>query len=119
MSQTVRAGRFSMERLKAFAVEYGPIALVTHYVVLGLFLAAVATAIRMGFKPLVSGVVWLAVLLGFEPPNLSGDGGFWVALVAAYGVAKLLQPIRIGITLALTPLVAKAVRRKAKQPPPP
>ena len=45
------------------------------------------------------------------------DGGFWVAVVAAYGVAKLLQPIRIGITLALTPLVAKLIRRRAKPPP--
>lgn len=48
---------------------------------------------------------WVAIEVGFEPSGAASSagtvGGAWVA-------TKVTQPIRIGLTVVLTPLVVKA-----------
>ncbi len=85
------------ERLKALLSEYGSVAIGTYFVIFGLVLAAFAVAISLGVE--VEGATAQAGVLG-----------------AAYVATKLVQPLRIAATLALTPLVAKVLRRR-KTPP--
>jgi hypothetical protein len=88
------------DKLKALIEEYGPIALVTYFVLFGLVLAGAFIAIRLGFSP-------------------EGTAGTAGTLGAAWLFAKVTQPIRFGVTLALTPLVAKVWRHFRPKPTPP
>jgi hypothetical protein len=54
-----------------------------------------------------------AIGSGFQVEGAAATAGTWGA---AYLATKLTQPIRIGATLALTPLVARVVRRKKREP---
>lgn len=84
------------ERLKALLAEYGRIALWTYFV---LFLVVLG-----GFA--------LAISLGFQIESAKGGVGL---LGASYVATKLTQPLRIGATLLLTPLLARLFgHRKAK-----
>lgn len=86
----------SKERLKALLAEYGSVAIWTYFglffVVLGGFAAAIA--------------------LGLDIDSAKGGAG---VLGAAYVATKLTQPLRIAGALALTPLVARLVRRTRGQ----
>ncbi len=86
------AGPSLRERLQVMLAEYGGIALATHLIIYALVFVAAAIAIRAGTS--------------FE--GVSGSAG---TLAAAYVAAKLTMPVRIPITLALTPIVASIVRR--------
>jgi len=61
-------------------------------------------------------VIWLSVLAGFAIAIASGvrtqstEGGAGV-LLGAWLATKLTQPLRIGATLVLTPLVATLLRK--------
>jgi hypothetical protein len=77
------------ERLLA---EFGTIALVTYLVIALVVFVGFVIAIRMGFQ------------VESAAANAGTFGAAWIGL-------KLTQPIRIGATVALTPLVAWAVRR--------
>jgi len=86
------------ERFKALLAEYGRIAIGTYF---GLFFLVLA-----GFSLLFS--LGLEKALGFEGPNaLTGVG----VLGAAYAATKVAQPLRIFATLALTPVVARLLKR--------
>lgn len=76
------------KELKQVLAEYGRLALVVY--------AAIFLAVLAGS--------WIAIRLGWRPESASGGVG---TLAAAYLVTKLAQPLRIVVTLALTPLVAK------------
>lgn len=76
------------ERLKALLAEYGPVAITLYFVIFGLVFAAFAVAISTGF-------------------DVEGAGQTTGLLAGAWVATKLTQPIRILVTLALTPLVAK------------
>lgn len=78
-----------VERLLA---EYGTVALVVYFTI---FFSVLA-----GF--------WLAIRLGFRPSSAAGTAG---TLAAAYVATKVTQPIRIGATIVLTPIVAKLYER--------
>lgn len=80
--------------LKTILAEYGGIA-VTLYL-------AIFFAVLGGF--------WLAIGMGFRP---AGTGGRVGAFAAAYIATKLTQPLRIGLTLVLTPIVARGWKRIA------
>jgi hypothetical protein len=79
-------------KLKTLLEEYGRVAIWTYLViwlsVLGGFVFAIATGFRAS-----SGAVGLGVI-----------GAAWVA-------TKLTQPLRIAATLALTPVVATALKK--------
>jgi hypothetical protein len=75
-------------RLKALLEEYGKVAVVTYAVLFVVVFAGFAFAIQMGFEP--KGTAAQAGTLGTA----------WVA-------TKLTQPLRIGATLLLTPIVSR------------
>lgn len=92
------AKRSLKERLSEHMAEYGKIALYT-------YLALSLTAI-IGFS--------IAIGAGIEPSSASGVFG---VIGAGWLAAKATMPIRILITLGLTPLIATIIdRRKAKAP---
>jgi hypothetical protein len=80
-------------RLKLLLEQYGPVALVTYFVIFALVLGGFAIAIHMGV-------------------HVQSAKGTLGTLGAAYVATKLTQPLRIAATLALTPLVAKLFLRK-------
>jgi hypothetical protein len=89
------------ERLKQLLADYGRVALYTY---LGLFVL-----VFLGFA--------LAISAGFEVESAGGGAGL---LGAAYLATKLTQPLRIGATLVLTPIVAgvlEKLRRRREAPP--
>lgn len=81
-----------MERLMA---EYGPIALGTYLGIFALTWAGFATALSVGLE--VSSAAGGAGLFGAS----------WLA-------TKVTQPLRIGATALLTPLVATVTRRRKR-----
>jgi hypothetical protein len=87
-----------VERIKTLLAEYGRVALVTYFSIFALVFA--------GFG--------LAIALGIDVASTEGGVG---VLGAAYIATKLTQPLRIGATIALTPLVARVVERVRKPRP--
>ncbi|HEU4578392.1 MAG TPA: hypothetical protein VFS67_09065 [Polyangiaceae bacterium] len=85
------------QRMKALIAESGAIVLWVYFGIFALVLVSTATALEMGVK--LDGV--------------AGAAGIWGA---AYVFTKLTQPLRIAVTLAVTPVVAAFLRRFRKQP---
>ena len=86
------------ERMKAFVAEYGFLAVVVHSVLFGLFLAGFAVAIRY---------------FGFRPQSAASEAGVWGM---AYVAAQLIKIPRFALTFAVTPLVARVMRRLRRNP---
>ena len=80
------------ERLKQLLAEHGRVAIWTYFTIFALVFAGFAIAIA-----------W-----GVEVESASGSAG---VLGAAYAATKLTQIFRIAATFALTPVVARVVRR--------
>ena len=78
--------------LKEIMTEYGVVAAVLYFTIFFLVL----------------GASYLAIRAGWSPSSAKGQAGTWVA---AYIFTKLTQPIRIGVTVVLTPIVAKIYDR--------
>jgi hypothetical protein len=72
--------------------EYGAVAVVIYFTIF--------FAVLFGF--------WAAIRLGWRPTSAAGGVG---AFTAAYIATKLTQPIRIGATVLLTPVVARVYER--------
>ena len=86
------------ERLKLFFKKYGAIALVIYLAIFGVVFA--------GFV--------LAISTGISTEETEGA----VAVVGtAWFATKLTQPLRIGATVLLTPLIARLLNRRAVEPP--
>ncbi len=83
------------ERLKALMLEYGSLALWVYLVIF--------VAVWAGFVLLIS--------MGFHVNTHGKTAG---TVFAAYLATKLTQPIRIGATLLLTPVVMKVLRLKKR-----
>jgi hypothetical protein len=81
------------ERLKNLLAEYGKLAI---YVYLGIFVVVLA-----GFA--------VAIQCGIKVESTTGKAG---VLGAAWLATKVTQPLRILAALALTPLVARFLRRR-------
>jgi hypothetical protein len=81
-----------LQKFKTLFVEYGVTAIIVHYVIFALVI--------VGF--------WTAIRLGWEPTSAAGNVGTWTA---AYIMTKLVQPLRIVATLAVTPFIAKVYER--------
>ena len=82
------------EKLTVLVERYGAL-------VLAIYLSTFAISI-VGF--------YIAIGLGFEVDGVAGDGA---RLATAYALTKLIQPFRILLTAALTPLVARLIRKPA------
>jgi uncharacterized RDD family membrane protein YckC len=89
-----------MDRLQAFIIRYGPLALVVHYAIFGLCLVGFMLLIRAGFH--VEGAVG----------NASTFGG-------AYLACQVIKIPRFAATFALTPLLDKLIRRLRNKGPNP
>ena len=81
------------ERLSAHFADYGRIAVITYLVLSLLTIAAFSIAIGIGAEP-------------------STATGFFGVIAAGWLTAKATMPIRILITLGITPPIAAVVRRK-------
>jgi hypothetical protein len=81
------------QRLSALFEEYGRIAIVTYCTLSSLTIIGFSIAIWTGVKP-------------------SSETGVLGVLIAGWVLAKATLPIRILITLGLTPVVALVVRRR-------
>ncbi len=86
------------QKLEKLAAEYGRIAIATYFTLFGLVLAGFAAALQ----------------LGMNVESAQGGAGLFGA---AYLATKLTQPLRIGATIVLTPIVARVVRRGRPAPP--
>ncbi|MFP2932545.1 hypothetical protein ACLESO_46840 [Pyxidicoccus sp. 3LG] len=75
-------------RFKHLLVEYGPLALVVNYLILGLVVAGFYGAIR----------------LGFQPESTGEKAGTWAA---AYGFSRMTMPLRLLVVLVITPRIAR------------
>ena len=84
------------ERLAAQFRDYGTIAIVTYLVL--------SVAAIVGFS--------IAIGAGVEPSSASG---FFGVIGAGWLAAKATMPIRILITLAITPAIAAIVRRRSRK----
>ncbi len=82
------------EQIKA---EYGRVALGTYLALWAAVLVAYAVAIK----------------IGIEVEGVSGKGGI---LFGAWVAAKVSQPVRIVLTIILTPFVASVLRRSPTLP---
>lgn len=88
----------NVQRFKALIAEYAGVAFATYFAIFALVLAGFALAISAGVQV------------------ETAQGGIGV-LGAAYLATKLTQPLRIGATVLLTPIVARVVDRiKARRP---
>ena len=90
--------------------EYGVIAVIIYFSIFFLCWTASWVAIRQGVD-----LAALASRVGLSPNGIVANLGAWTA---AYIFTKVLQPLRIGLTVVLTPLVAKLYERvrPAKSP---
>lgn len=83
--------------LQQVLAEYGTVALVVYLVIF--------FAVLFGS--------WTAIQLGWRPGSATGSVG---SFAAAYIATKLTQPLRIGATLLLTPIVARLFDRLRPRP---
>lgn len=86
-----------MERLQAFMMRYGPLALVVHYTIFGLCLVGFMLLIRAGFQ-------------------LEGAVGNVSTFTGAYLACQVIKIPRFAATFALTPLLDKLIRRLRNKP---
>jgi hypothetical protein len=84
-------------RLKDLMETHGPVALVVYLAIFFSVWAGFAAAIRAGI----------------DVPSTGGQAGVWLG---AYVATKLTQPLRIGATLVITPLVARWLRLRPVDP---
>jgi hypothetical protein len=85
------------ERIKALLAEYGRIALYTYLALFALSMTVFSVLLTLGFDVKSAGA-GIGVL-----------GGAWLA-------SKAIQPLRIGATLVLTPIVARVVQKLVRKP---
>lgn len=81
------------QRLSALFEEYGRIAIITYFTLSILTIIGFSIAIWTGVKP-------------------SSESGVLGVIIAGWALGKATLPIRILITLGLTPVVAFVVRRR-------
>jgi hypothetical protein len=86
------------QRLSALFEDYGRIAIITYFTLSILAIIGFSVAIWTGVKP-------------------STETGALGVIIAGWALAKATLPIRILITLGLTPVVAFVVRRRRRAPP--
>jgi hypothetical protein len=83
--------------------EYGTIAVITYFAIFFLTWFGAWAAIGRGVD-----LAALAKRVGFASNGLVASLGAWTA---AYIFTKLLQPVRLALTVLLTPLLAKLYER--------
>ncbi|MEL6347146.1 MAG: hypothetical protein AAFV53_28790 [Myxococcota bacterium] len=82
------------DRYKDIIEEYGTVALVTYLSIFALTLGGFVVAIKLGYTP-------------------ESGAGYAGVVGVAYGATKVVQPLRIGATIVLTPVIAQILRRRS------
>lgn len=80
------------ERLQQLFAEFGTVAIVTYFVI---FFGTWAW-------------FWWAIGQGWSPDGAAGEMG---RIGGSYAATKLTQPVRIGVTLLITPFIAALVHK--------
>lgn len=84
-----------MRTLRRILAQYGTIAVVVYL--------ALHIIVLLAF--------YLAIKMGWTPEGVAGEAGIWTV---AYLLTKLTQPIRLGLTLLMTPLLARLFSRPVR-----
>lgn len=88
---------------KELFAEYGVIAVIVYFTIFFTVWIGAWAAIQRGVD-----LRALAARVGLSSNGIVANLGAWTA---AYIFTKLLQPVRIGVTLVLTPLLARVYER--------
>lgn len=103
------------KKLQELLTQYGPIAAVTWFAIFFISWGGFALALRLGFS--TDAVTGLFARMGFSPDGIAAQAGVWTA---AYGLTKVVQPLRIALWLLVTPLLSRLWQRlRGEAPPPP
>jgi hypothetical protein len=99
-------------KLARLAAEYGPLVLVVYMTISVLTIVSFAWAIERGFKSTIDG--WAKQIGGWLPwlsdeGDVTGTVGTWAA---AWVALKLVQPLRIAATIAITALLHRVWRAR-------
>lgn len=89
-------------RIERLISEYGRLAVVIYFIVFAAVLAGFALAIQLGYSAASSDAPGDPVTTASAMSTAGTWGAAWVA-------TKVTQPLRIAATIALTPLVARAL----------
>ena len=100
-SNAPSAGAMS-SKFPQFLREYGAIGVITHFSLSAVWYSSFYFAIKNGVD-----VESLLASIGLSPPT-SEEGS---AAVMAFVAYKLCQPLRFGVTVVVTPIVVRALRR--------
>lgn len=97
-------------KLARLAGEYGPLVLVVYLTISALTIVSFAWAIERGFKSTIDD--WATKIGGWIPwlsneGDVTGTVGTWAA---AWVALKLVQPLRIAATIAITALLHRIWR---------
>lgn len=84
-----------MRTLKRILAQYGTIAMVVY----------------LALHMIVLFAFYLAIKMGWTPQGIAGEAGIWTA---AYILTKLTQPVRLGLTVLVTPLIARIFSRPVR-----
>ncbi len=84
-----------MRTLRRILAQYGTIAVVVY----------------LTLHMIVLFAFYLAIKMGWTPEGLVGEAGIWTA---AYLLTKLTQPIRLGVTVLVTPFIARLFSRPVR-----
>lgn len=97
MSEEVEQKPSLKKRLKDLMEVYGRLAITIYLTIFFATLGGFILAIKAGF-------------------DVDGGAGQTGTVVIAYAATKALQPVRILVTLALTPILDQFLKRRSKTP---
>lgn len=101
-------------RAKAFVAEYGAVGIATHTVISFAVIAIAYVCVSNGVN-----VGALLSAIGLEGDASKGSKAHAAgAFVIAYAIFKVLAPVRIPLTFAVTPVVMRALRQRGYMLPP-
>lgn len=89
-------------RIERLISEYGRVAVVIYFTIFAMVLAGFALAIQLGYSAALSEATGDSATTASAVSTAGTWGAAWVA-------TKVTQPLRIAATIALTPLVARAL----------
>lgn len=104
------------EKLDDMINRYGPVALAVWF---GIFFSSIGgfvAAMELGLD--IDGfVAWMVRTFGMDEERWVGITAGTGKIAVAYGLTQLIKPLRIGLFVVLTPVVARLLGRKAKDAP--
>lgn len=112
-ADTAESERSWKQRVRAFFVEYGAVGLAVHTLLSLAILAIVFACVSNGVD--VSEILAsVGVADNAKGSTAHSAGSFFIA----FAIFKLLAPLRVPMTLAVTPFVMRALRRRGLMLPP-